>query len=270
MTTLSARPPAVAGMFYPDEPDLLRRTVAHFLSSAPKPQTTPCAVVAPHAGYRFSGVTAGYAYNGLPAATEENPRRVFLVGPSHRVYLDGVSVGDYSAFATPMGDIPLDLQTIGWMLTEPDVSNSANPHAMEHSLETQLPFLLESVQHMRLIPMVYGRISHERLAQILQTYASEDDLIVVSSDLSHFHDYDTARRLDSECHDAVAKQSAEQMSECEACGRTGVAALIMLAKQRGWRSELADYRNSGDTAGDKNRVVGYASYLYFDHTEQAA
>lgn len=257
------RPAAVAGLFYPDDPRELREMVRGFLATAPAPRPDPMALVAPHAGYVYSGFTAACGYRALPAAPADRPRRVFLVGPSHRVYLEGASVGDHQAFASPLGEVPVDREICAALAREPDVTTDPLPHLQEHSLEVHLPFLQETVGHFRLVPLVYGRMASARLAQLLEAHRQPGDLIVASSDLSHFHPYDEARRLDSWCHKAVLEEDGEAMTHCEACGGIGIGALMGMAREHHWLARLADYRNSGDTAGDKHRVVGYASYLYY-------
>ena len=165
--------------------------------------------------------------------------------------------------------VAIDTETVEALARHPDVSRDTAPHRQEHALEVHLPFLLETVGHLRLVPMVYGGISGGHLADILAGVWRPGDLIVASSDLSHFHDYETASRLDGRCHEAVLARDPRAMRDCEACGNTGITALLELARRQGWRTVMADYRNSGDTAGDKHRVVGYASYLFFDRETRA-
>ncbi|MEG3641038.1 AmmeMemoRadiSam system protein B [Magnetococcus sp. PR-3] len=265
------RPPAVAGMFYPGEENELRQLVQNLLKQAPQLHShEPRAFVAPHAGYRYSGLTAAYAYKTLQAAKKEKPRRVFLIGPSHRVYLEGASLGRYDAYKTPLGLIELDLALIERMVkNEPDLSADPAAHAQEHSLEVHLPFLQEQLKHFTLVPMVFGKMEPSRVAEILAKYSEEEDLIVGSSDLSHFYDYDKAVALDTTCNKALLDMDLETMASCEACGNIAIRALMQTAQKKGWQPELADYRNSGDTAGDKSRVVGYASYLFMEETPVA-
>ncbi|MBF0620870.1 MAG: AmmeMemoRadiSam system protein B [Magnetococcales bacterium] len=257
------RQPAVAGMFYPDNPDELRQMVQGFMDKAPVPDQDPVALVAPHAGYVYSGYTAACAYNSLPEADAAAPRRVFLLGPSHRVHLDGVSVGNYQAYNTPLGQVAIDQQKVAEMLTEPDIIDNPAPHQFEHSLEVHLPFIMASVKHFTLVPLVFGKMEPARLAQILDKYTEPNDLIIVSSDLSHYYPYDEARQLDGKCHAAMLGQQPGSMADCKACGNTGMTALLNSARGRKWQTTLADYRTSGDTAGDKAKVVGYASYLFY-------
>ena len=266
MTPNQVRSPAVAGLFYPDDPDILRRTVHHFLDKAPAGEPPPVAMVVPHAGYVYSGFTAACAYRTLEPAPAHQPRRVFVLSPSHRVFLEGISVGNYRAFATPLGEVALDLEAVERLAQQPDVSRDQAPHRQEHALEVHLPFLQETVRHFKLVPVVFGEISGGHLADLIASCWQPGDLLVASSDLSHFYPYNKARRLDARCHEAVLSGQPSAMSQCEACGNTGIVALMETARRNRWVPKLVDYRNSGDTAGDKSRVVGYASYLYHEKT----
>lgn len=260
------RMPAVAGAFYPDQPFILRGLVRDLLERAPA-NAPPCAMIAPHAGYRYSGYTAACAYRCLEEASADHPQRVVLIGPSHRVYLEGASVGSFTAFSTPLGSIPLDEERLNRLAQEPDVTRDNQAHWQEHSLEVHLPFLQETVRHFRLVPMVYGRITPARLAELIQLCWQPGDLLIASSDLSHFHEDVRAKELDARCHRAVLERNVVDMAGCEACGVTGMAALLELANQRHWHSSLVDYRSSGDVTGDRSRVVGYASYLFYPQGE---
>jgi AmmeMemoRadiSam system protein B len=273
MGELQVRQPAVAGSFYPAQADGLRTMVQQFLQQAHGSASRPCAVVAPHAGYVYSGHTAGYAYRPWLDAPREAggdasaPLRILLIGPSHRVAFEGVSVGPYDAFMTPLGRIDVDVETTRRMVQqEPDVISHPAPHQAEHALEVQLPFLQEvfgpAGGSVRIVPMVVGRMAPQRLAELLEKYRQPGDLLVCSSDLSHYYAYDEARQRDAACHRAVAERDPQGMAVCEACGNTGMSALLHLARHHDWQTTLADYRTSGDTAGDRNRVVGYATYLF--------
>ncbi|MBF0160292.1 MAG: AmmeMemoRadiSam system protein B, partial [Magnetococcales bacterium] len=260
---------AVAGAFYPHQPEVLRQMVQSLLQQVEPNRPLPRAMVAPHAGYIYSGYTAAHAYRTLPEhwAAEGTMRRVFLIGPSHRVYLEGVSVGNYRHFLTPLGAVEVDWELTRQMVAdEPDVIDHPAPHQQEHSLEVHLPFLQETIGNSgyRLVPMVFGRMAPQRLAELIDRYRSPDDLIICSSDLSHFLPYEAARHKDQSCHQAMLARDPQAMAQCDACGNTGMAALLHLAQQQSWQVILADYRTSGDTAGDKQRVVGYASYLCYD------
>ncbi|MBF0125759.1 MAG: AmmeMemoRadiSam system protein B [Magnetococcales bacterium] len=262
MKTERVRAPAVAGMFYPGEAGELRNLVRTLLAQAPEVKADPVAMVVPHAGFIYSGRTAACAYKSLPAAPAHAPRRVFLLGPSHRVPLRGVSVGDYTAYGTPLGPVEVDQEAVARLAARPHVSTDDAAHRLEHSLETQLPFLQETLVHFRIVPIVYGDTSGQALAELLASCRRPDDLIVVSTDLSHFHPYEEARLRDARSNEAVLSLDPRAMDTCEACGNPGVQALLTTALRHNWQPTLADLRNSGDTAGDRKRVVGYASYLF--------
>ncbi|MBF0142782.1 MAG: AmmeMemoRadiSam system protein B [Magnetococcales bacterium] len=262
MSTNSIREPAVAGQFYPADPQALGNMIDQLLRAVPLPPAEPVAMISPHAGYRYSGLTAAFGYAGLSPASRESPRRVVVLAPSHRVYLRGVSVGNHTAFLTPLGEVPVAMEALVRLGRESDVNDDPGPHRLEHSLEVQLPFLQRTLRHFTLVPMVYGEIHGRRLAELLEMIWQPGDLVVASSDLSHFHPYDDAVGRDRRCHGAVLGLDPVALSSCEACGNKGMVALVDAAIRHSWRVELADYRNSGDTAGDRSRVVGYATYLF--------
>ncbi|MBF0214535.1 MAG: AmmeMemoRadiSam system protein B [Magnetococcales bacterium] len=270
MNVERVRPPAVAGMFYPGDARALRDLVEGLLEQVPPPSEEPLAVISPHAGFIYSGLTAAHAYKGLSRAPATAPRRVFLVGPSHRVWLEGASVGNYDAYVTPMGRIPVDQQAVSCLASHPDVTRDDASHRLEHSLETQLPFLQVTLVNFRIVPIVYGEMSGGQLADLLEMCWKPGDLIVISTDLSHFHTYDEAKRLDARSNEAILSRDIRAMSSCEACGNTGVRAVLETARRQRWIPRLMDLRNSGDTAGDRQRVVGYASYLFHPEGERVS
>lgn len=271
--SMSIRRPAVAGLFYPEDSETLRTMVRHFLDRASlsdsetvetESHREPCALVAPHAGYIYSGSTAAHAYRTLRRSDTEKGRRVFLVGPSHHAYLEVLSVGGYAAFETPLGRVDVDTETVDRLVMLPGVTRDRASHQREHALEVQIPFLQETLGDFRLVPMVVGRIACTRLADILLRDWSPDDLIVVSSDLSHYHPDEEAKRLDNSCHQAVLSlDTVGLLRQCEACGIVGMGALIEIAIRMNWSPKLVRYQTSGDTAGDRDSVVGYASYLFY-------
>lgn len=264
MEAQTVRQPAVAGSFYPNDPEPLRAMVRQLLNAAPPASgPPPCAMVVPHAGYIYSGYTAACGYRNLPAASAEEPLRVFLLSPSHRVALTGVSVGNYSAYRTPLGDVTIDQEMVERLAALPDVSRDTASHQQEHALEVHLPFLQERVGHFKLVPIIFGRISGGHLADMVSRFWQPGDLLLASTDLSHFHTYEEARRLDAQCLEAMETINPHAMSKTEACGNIGVCALLEMARRNRWRSVLSDYRTSGDTAGGKDRVVGYVSYLFY-------
>ncbi len=256
------RPPAVAGMFYTGEPDLLASEIATLLSEARSPASAirPKALIVPHAGHIYSGPIAASAY-ALLAPLRKLIRRVVLFGPAHRVSLRGLALPDADAFATPLGTVRLDTTAMRDALALPQVSINGLAHAAEHSLEVQLPFLQGVLDDFSLAPFVVGEATAHEVAEVIDLLWGEDEtLIVISSDLSHYHPYGEARRLDSAtCENILQLEPLTKFEQ--ACGALPINGLIEVARHRGLVPSLLDLRNSGDTAGDKSRVVGYAAFV---------
>jgi len=220
------------------------------------------AVIAPHAGYVYSGPTAGYAFKAL-AELPEKSRTVFLMGPAHRVYVAGVALGSYSAFQTPLGAVLIAVDRVGDMLDSANLyTHAREAHASEHCLEVEVPFLQEALSDFQLIPMLFGDVDPKRVAADLIDRVGPNDLIVVSSDLSHYHPHEQAQRIDQAFLDALLAGNERGVIEGEACGSAPTVALMEIARQKGWSPRLLDYRTSGDTAGDKLEVVGYSAVAY--------
>lgn len=260
---LSVRPAAVAGMFYPDDPTALTAAVHAYLRAAsPGAVERPKALIVPHAGYIYSGPVAAQAYVQLGAAGGIS--RVVLLGPTHRVPLRGLALPRAQAFATPLGVVPVDEPGCALAAALPQVSSNAEAHAFEHSLEVQLPFLQTVLERFSLVPLVVGSASAAEVAEVLeQLWGGPETLIIVSSDLSHYHPYREAQRLDAVTADAVLALRPDLDHE-QACGATPVTGLLACARDRRMRSELLDLRNSGDTAGDRSRVVGYGAFAFYE------
>lgn len=259
-----ARRAAVAGSFYPAHPQRLRSEVEGYLREA-RPAALAGevrAVIAPHAGYIYSGPIAGYSFRVLPVLAG---RTVYLLGPAHFVHVEGVAAGPYRAMMTPLGNTPVAGAVIERLMAGGVVYADAEAHAPEHCLEVELPFLqVLGGDDFQVVPLLFGRVNPERTAQALYDLIAADDkaLVVVSSDLSHYHPYDIARRLDTAFLDAVARGDAPAAARGEACGLIPILTLMLLAAHLGWQPHLLDYRNSGDTAGDRARVVGYGAIAY--------
>jgi AmmeMemoRadiSam system protein B len=255
------RPPAVAGQFYPDRPTELAGLVQGYLRDAGSPgEGAPKAVIAPHAGYVYSGAIAGSAYAAL-ASRRGAIERVVLLGPAHRVALRGLAAPEAAAFSTPLGEIRLDREALDRLLALPQVRTLDAAHALEHSLEVQLPFLQELLGEFTLVPLVVGDATPAEVAEVLDLlWGGDETLVVVSSDLSHYHDYDTARRMDAETSRAIEALEPEAIGYDDACGRIPVQGLLLAARARGLRARTLDLRNSGDTAGPRDAVVGYGAY----------
>lgn len=255
------RQPAVAGTFYPAHPEELKNMLERFLNAAKSSEKVPKAMIVPHAGYVYSGEIAASAYARLKAGADKI-KRVVIVGPSHRVGFKGLAVSRAEFFNTPLGEIPLDTTAIHNLLALPFVGYMDEAHYLEHSLEVQLPFLQTLLKEFKLVPIVAGDASAEQVSQVLELfYDDPETLIVISSDLSHYHDYATAQRLDKETSDKIEHLQYQELDYESACGRIGVSGLLALAQKKSLQVKNIDLRNSGDTAGDKNRVVGYGAYI---------
>ena len=254
---------AVAGMFYPGNPRELAGAVRQFLAEAAAGDgPVPKAIIAPHAGFIYSGAIAATAYARFkPVASQV--RRVVLLGPCHRVAVNGLAVSSAEAFATPLGNVPVDQEAIAEIVQLPQVSVFDATHAEEHSLEVHLPFLQEMFDDFTLVPLVVGRASGDQVAEVLERmWGGPETVIVISSDLSHYLDYDSARKIDSDTCRAIEALNPSAIGYDQACGRIPVAGLLTLARRRGLEVTTLDLRNSGDTAGDRKRVVGYGAWMF--------
>lgn len=260
MTTL--RPPAVAGTFYPREPDELARAVDRYLALDVAPgEPAPKALIVPHAGYEYSGRTAGTAYARLRASAAVI-ERVVILGPAHRKWVDALASSSAEAFATPLGAVPLDGALRDLALRVPGVVLDDAAHAAEHSIEVQLPFLQRVLEGFSILPLVVGAAPAAGVAAVLEAvWGGSETLIVVSSDLSHYHDYDTARGLDARTAAAIVAGDASGIDDDDACGARSIRALAELARRLGLAVQTLDLCNSGDTAGDRDRVVGYGAFV---------
>lgn len=264
------RPAAVAGSFYPADAGLLRREIARCLSGQQADLSHNDklkALIVPHAGTIYSGTTAGAAYAQL-MPLREKIRRIVLLGPCHRVAVHGLALPSVASFATPLGIIPLDRAAMDTLLTLPQIVVSDAAHAQEHALEVQLPFLQSVLGKFSLIPIAVGAASTQEVAAVLERlWGGAETLIVISSDLSHFHTYQEARQIDNA---SVAQILAlvPLASHQQACGALPINGLLEVARQRGLQIEKLAQCNSGDTAGERDRVVGYAAFALYQ--EQAA
>lgn len=256
------RPPAVAGMFYPSSSRELKNQVDHMLAQIDAAKTpAPKALIAPHAGYVYSGPIAASAY-GQVIPARNSIERVVLLGPSHRVAFRGIAAGSWEAFSTPLGDIPVDWELLRPLLDEDRIRLLDEAHAQEHSLEVQLPFLQRVLSDFRVLPLVIGDASPNQVSSVLeQLWGGSETLVVISSDLSHYRPYELARKIDEATSRAIEELRDEAIGYEEACGRTPVCGLLRVVRNKGMRIHTVDLRNSGDTAGDRDRVVGYGAYL---------
>ncbi len=262
-SSLRVRPAAVSGLFYPDDPRELEDCVRTLLHSDSAPRSAPKALIAPHAGYVYSGPTAAAAFRLLEKAAGQI-RRVVLIGPSHRVPFRGLALPSVDAFATPLGRIPIDPLAREALLDLAHVRLTNSPHAQEHSLEVELPFLQVTLSEFELLPIAAGDATPAEVAQALDlVWGGSETLIVVSSDLSHYLDYRYAKLVDAATNEAILKYSSDLDGE-QACGCIGLNGMLAAAQRHGLRIQLEDLRNSGDTAGDRDRVVGYGAWSLYD------
>ncbi|MDA0262155.1 MAG: AmmeMemoRadiSam system protein B, partial [Proteobacteria bacterium] len=261
------RPPAVAGSFYPSDPAELANTVQMLIRGAMSQghrggPTWPKAIIAPHAGYVYSGPIAASVYARFSGARHAI-RRIVLLGPAHRVAVRGLAVSSHSGFATPLGVVPLDRTAIEAIKQLPQVHEFDATHAADHSLEVQLPFLQHTFESFTLIPIVVGDAEPQEVAEVLRAlWGGPETLIVISSDLSHYHDYDTARSMDSTTSNAIASLNSDGVTDQGACGRMPIRGLLQFAREIGLRATMLDVRSSGDTAGPRDAVVGYGAYMF--------
>lgn len=260
------REPAVAGLFYPGDRGALETSLAALLGKAGEPDgPPPKALILPHAGFDYSGPTAAAGYARL-IRWRDRYARVVLVGPSHRVAFAGLAASSARAFRTPLGDVPVDAEAIA-ALRLPTLDA---PHSQEHSLEVHLPFLQTVLGDFRLVPLVAGDASHADVAGILdRLWGGAETLIVVSSDLSHYLDYDSARARDRRTCEAIERFDDESIDHDDACGATPVGGLLIAARRRELGVERLDLRNSGDTAGPRDRVVGYGAWAFAEGNQPA-
>jgi MEMO1 family protein len=257
----TVRPPAVAGSFYPDDPRELRAMVAGFLREGPAAglRPAPKAIIAPHAGYIYSGAIAGSAFRAVAAAAVE---RVVLLGPAHFVPIRGLALPGDPRFATPLGEVAVEPQGAGASLRLPQVRVIPEAHAREHSLEVELPFLQVLLGEFACVPLVVGDASGEEVAEVLdRLWGGPETLIVISSDLSHYLSQDAAREADRATAEEILALGGPLDSR-QACGAAPINGLLVAARQRGLIPELLDLRTSADTAGDPSRVVGYGAFAF--------
>jgi len=260
------RKSAVAGLFYPADPVELKETVIDYLLHArnnPKLQThKPKAIIAPHAGYIYSGPIAASAYHYLEQMKDQIAN-VVLIGPSHRVPLMGLATTSADYFATPLGNIPINREITERINSLPFVVELDHAHMMEHSLEVHLPFLQIVLNNFSLVPVVAGDATADQVKQLISLACDKDDtFVVISSDLSHYHDYYTARKLDHATCSAIEALDINQLDSQHACGFVPVSGLLAYAREHKLQAKTVDCRNSGDTAGSKDQVVGYGSYVF--------
>ena len=256
------RRPAVAGDFYPSGAQELKRAVEALLSQAKKRELSGlCGVVAPHAGYVYSGPIAGKAFS-LLAHSNDGPNRILLIGPPHYVPLRGIVAPSCSAFATPLGDVAVDVGAVESLRDAGLVTLDDTPHAPEHALEVELPFLQRVLEDFTIVPLLVGAASPEQVARVIETVLGKRTLLVVSTDLSHYLDYATAERRDLATAGTIERLDYTTLGPNDACGFSALNGALCAASRCSWTVTRLDLRNSGDTSGEKRRVVGYGAWAF--------
>jgi AmmeMemoRadiSam system protein B len=252
-------------MFYPNDPVELKETIEEFLRTAkPVISSVPKALIAPHAGYIYSGAIAASAFVHLVPA-KKTIRRVILAGPSHRYPFRGIAVSRADAFRSPLGEVPLDQAAIDSIVSLPPVCISDAAHAEEHSLEVQLPFLQTILESFRLVPLSVGGVKDTDVADVLdRLWGGPETCVVVSSDLTHYVGYEEGRKIDRQTTDSIEALDPDGVAHDHACGALAIRGLLQVARQRKLKVRTVDLRNSGDTAGSRDRVVGYGAYLFLE------
>ena len=258
--------PSVAGLFYPASPNTLHADIARYLADVAAdriPAARPKAIVSPHAGYIYSAPVAAYGYAAVrPFA--DSIRRVVLLAPAHRLPFAGLAVPSATVFRTPLGDVPVDAEGVGIALRQSGVVRLERAFDDEHAIEAQLPFLQEVLDNFTLVPVVAGSARDEDVAGLLRAlWGGDETLIVISSDLSHYLDYDSARSRDETTRHHIETLHGESIGGHDACGYIPLRGLLSLCAEKGLRVLTLDMRNSGDTAGPRNQVVGYGSYAAY-------
>ncbi len=255
------RLPAVAGTFYPENPHLLHQMINEFLNDAETTAKVPKVIIAPHAGYIYSGRVAATAYARLKRANDLITR-VVIIGPSHRVAFRGLAVSKTQAFITPLGFVAVDQKSVATIADLDYVNFFEEAHTFEHSIEVHLPFLQEMLDDFKIVPIVAGEATPDQVSQVIDMlWGGDETLIVISSDLSHYHEYAQAKLMDKATSQLIEHLQYELISSDAACGQVPINGLLKLARERSLTIKTIDLHNSGDTAGTKNSVVGYGAYV---------
>ena len=256
----TVRPPAVAGAFYQANRDRLEADIRIYLDGAERVDIDlqPKILIVPHAGYVYSGPVAAAGYRLFEG--RDDIWRIVMLGPSHNVWFSGLALPGVDYLETPLGDVAVDGPGAIEALASPIVADSPPAHQREHSLEVQLPFLQIVTSGVPVVPLLTGDVDPSDVADVVEPLLDDQTLLLVSSDLSHYHDYETARRFDAETAGAMERLDPGAIGRESACGRTGVQAALHIANRRGYRVQTLDLRNSGDTAGPRDRVVGYGAF----------
>jgi MEMO1 family protein len=258
--SVSPRAPAAAGSFYPRSAKVLSQTVGDLLASTKvEGRFYPCGVIAPHAGYAYSGPVAAHAFACL-SQLHGRIKRALIIGPAHFVPFVGISAPADRAFATPLGDVPVDVATVEALNEEGLVAIDDEPHAPEHAIEVELPFLQSIFPNLPIVPLLCGSTTPQAVAAVIARLWTDDTLLVVSSDLSHFEGYRAARTHDERTAVAIEALDAGSIGPSDACGHLAIQGALTEAERRGLNVTRLALKNSGDAAGDRRRVVGYGAW----------
>lgn len=260
------RQPAVAGSFYPDDKETLLEMVNEYLDNVEIiTPSIPKAIIAPHAGYMYSGQIAARAYK-LFAQSKDTIKRVILLGASHRMSFDGIALSSADAFVTPLGSVEIDYETTNILKDLPCSIIADEVHAKEHSLEVHLPFIQVCLSNdVKIVPALTGNVSPSEVADFIEAaWNSDDTVVAVSSDLSHYLPYDECKQVDAKTTEAIENLNINGLEHDSACGRLAICGLLKIAKDKGLEVKTIDVCNSGDTAGDKISVVGYGAWAFFE------
>jgi len=264
---MSIRKDAVAGQFYPANKEEIEKMLTHYneiIDESIKDKSVldlkPRAIIVPHAGYVYSAFTANIAFRLLK---NSHAKRVVVIGPSHRVYINGTSVAEYDSYETPMGNLPIDKKFADELIKKFNLHFQPDAHS-EHSTEVQMPFVKNYLPDASVVELVYGNEDPNNLAKVIDYLLNDEGtVVVISTDLSHYYDIEKAKQLDTICLDAVANLNPTELHQgCEACGIIGVEAMLIAAAQNNLKPTLLDYRTSADASGDKSQVVGYMSAAF--------
>lgn len=258
---VAKRLPAVAGLFYPADPCALSEEINRYLGLAPNSEIIPKALIVPHAGYIYSGAIAAAGYNTLRSIAAQI-RRVVLLGPAHRVAFRGLALPDVDSFVTPLGQVEIDCDAVARIKSLPQVIVNNRAHESEHALEVQIPFLQTMLTEFKLLPLVIGTASAKEVTEVLNlVWGDKETLIIISSDLSHYLPYESARNEDSKTALSIL-QLRSLINYEQACGVIPINSLLVAARQHHLTTHLLDLRNSGDTAGPREQVVGYGTFAF--------
>lgn len=258
---MSIRKAVVSGSFYPDKKEEILKYINHFNSVKTNVETFENikAIIVPHAGYIYSGFTANLAYK---LASKKGIKRVVVIGPSHRAHLKGASIALYDEYETPLGNLKVDKEFSQNLINKYDFLDFNVECEFEHSTETQAPFIKHYFENVQLVEIVYGEIDYEDLSKVIDEVLEDElNFVVISTDLSHFYTLEEAQKLDNICLNAIDKKDLKMFDYCEACGKTGVKAVINWAIKNNYETKVLNYCTSADVTKDKSRVVGYTSAL---------